>query len=1029
MNYKFSIFSVELSFLVAVAAFAQEVPSDHATRMAAGRELFKKEVRKVLVTQCLRCHGGEELEGEFNIATREGLLKGGSSGKPAVVPGKSSESLFMELIKHQKEPEMPMDSPKLPTESVAMIAKWIDLGAPYDQPLLDQTSQGDWTKRKVEQSAREYWAFKPLERYLPEKFKTTAPQSNEIDGFIFANHLKTGTQSLEAADDRTHVRRLYLDLLGVPPTPEEVEAYLSGNDPQKYNKLVERLLDDERFGERWARHWLDVARFAESHGFEHDYDRPYAYHYRDFVIKAFNQDLPYDEFVRWQIAGDEFEPDNPLAMMATGFLGAGVYPTQITAKEVERVRYDALDDMVATIGTGMLGLTIGCARCHDHKFDPIPQADYYRLVSTFTKTVRSNISLPIKPANKEELAKYVKAHESLATELAIYDKEKLPKAFGKWESERGKESLSSGWSDIELIEFKSAGGATMKQLPDGSILVSGSNVPFDTYTIVLKTSVHSISALMLETLADKSLPRGGPGRAPNGNFALSNLKVTAQPLEGDAQPIEIKFIRAKATFDRNSLESWKAIDDDAKSAYALDPHIGQNHQAFFETTEDVGFDGGTKLVIEMRFNNNTQHNIGRFRLKVTDAIRPVKLELKGPPGEIVQLLSADSSRRSKEQTQKLLQWYANLDPERRALQQKLVDLESNKPKPETATVMVTSEGYKAIRHHTQGGDFLNETHYLKRGDADQKVRVANSGFLQVLMRHPDGVTHWTEEKPENSRTSYQRRALANWVTDVEHGAGHLMARVIVNRLWHHHFGRGLVATPNDFGRQSQPPTHPELLDYLALKLIENDWSLKSIHRLILQCATYRQSSSFSEANYKADPENVTLWRFQPRRLEAEAIRDSYLSISGMLDSKMYGPGTLDPNMTRRSIYFTVKRSRLIPMMTLFDVPEPLGSIGRRDATTIAPQALLFINSPQVRKAAEMLAARIDDGKLMEVVRKGYLHAVNREPTEQELTRTIKFLEKQQASYARDKKENARRLAVGDFCQTLFALNEFSYMLR
>jgi len=1026
MLHRRSLLAVFSFFLLATFAVADDIAPEHAKQMAAGRELFKSEVRQVLVSQCLRCHGGKETEGELDITTRENLLKGGSSGK-AIVPGKSGESRVMKLITHRQEPEMPQDAPKLSSKVVAAIGKWIDLGAPYDKPLVDESVSDDWTERLVDASKNDYWAFKELQRYAIPQVRTGNRAANEIDSFVISKQTKHKTTLNSAATDRQLTRRLYLDLLGVPPTPAEVDAYLASEDPQKYDKLIDRLLDDQRFGERWARHWLDVARFAESHGFEHDYDRPHAFHYRDFVIKAFNQDLPYNEFVRWQIAGDEFAPDNPLAMMATGFLGAGVYPTQITANEVERVRYDALDDMVATLGTGMLGMTIGCARCHDHKFDPIPQADYYRLLSTFTKTVRSNIKLPMQSLDPAGLEKFETLKKQLAAVLAGYDKEKLPAAFAAWDAKRSTEPLSSGWSDAPLVKFKSVGGATLTKLEDGSVLASGTNPSFDTYNLELHTSVRNISALRLETMAHASLTRKGPGRAGNGNFALSNLKVTALPLKGSGVAKEVKFSRAKATYDRKGMESSRAIDADQKSAYALDPLLGQNHYAIFETAEDIGFDGGTKLIVEMKFNNNTGHNIGRLRFQATDAIRPVGLELKGPPAEITSLLKLAAKDRSAEQTNKLVQWYGNLDAGRRALQQKLIAHESTKPKAVTQMVMVTSEGFKAIRHHSQGGDFLNETHFLKRGDADQKVRPAESGFLQILMRHPDGVKHWQEEKPAGARTSYQRKGLANWVTDVEHGAGHLMARVIVNRLWHHHFGRGLVTTPNDFGRQSQPPSHPELLDYLALKLIENDWSLKSIHRLMLKSATYRQSSVFTEASYAADPENISLWRFQPRRLEAESIRDSYLSLSGMLDSRMYGAGTLDQNMVRRSIYFTVKRSRLIPMMTLFDVPEPLGSIGRRDATTIAPQALLFINSPQVRKAAEALAAKIDVGEVKDVIDNGYQWAVNRNATERELARAVQFIEQQEASYAADKKPNPRRMAVNDFCQTLFALNEFVYL--
>ena len=1003
-------------------ALAQQTPDAlHVKRIAEGTELFKQQVRGILKQHCLNCHGGEDIEAELNLATRAGFLKGGESGEPGFVPGKSKESFVLKLLDHKIEPEMPLDAAKLSDKQIAAVAKWIDLEAPYDKPLLDDTSpQIDWTKTEVPENATQYWAFQPL-----KPFKSSAT----VDSFVQAQQKVKGTSLNPIADDGVLIRRLYLDLLGVPPAPLDIKQYVESTESDKYQQLVDRLLADPRYGERWARHWLDVARFAESHGFEHDYDRPFAFHYRDFVIKALNQDMPYNQFVRWQIAGDEIAPNEPLAMMATGFLGAGVYPTQITANEVERVRYDALDDMVATIGTGFLGLTIGCARCHDHKFDPIPQADYYRMVSTFTKAVRANVDVTIKNIDLEELRKYEVKQAAQVQKIQQYEKNQLTAAFAKWEASLNGKPPATGWSDADIEDFQSSGGATLKKLADGSILASGTNPSKDTYTVTANTTVQSISAIRIETLADKSLPKGGPGRASNGNFALSNLTVIAEPLSGKGEPVTVKFTRAKATFDRSNLESWKAIDDDPKSAWALDPHIGEDHFALFETENNFGFAGGTKLRVVMKFNNNTGHNFGRFRIGVTNAVRPVELEQKGPGAEITQLLTIESNKRTAAQKQTLLKWYSAIDEEYRQLKQELTKIEQGKPKPETTQVMVVSEGVKAIRHHTQGGDFLNETHYLKRGDPDQKVEVAAPGLLQVLSRHPDGQQHWLDTIENPGKSSNRRQAMANWLVDVEHGAGHLVARVLVNRLWHHHLGRGLVETPSDFGGQGTPPSHPDLLDHLANRLISESWSLKAIHRDILNSATYRQSSNFDESKYQADLDNRSLWRFQPRRLEAEAIRDSMLSASGMLDATMYGKGTLDQNSRRRSIYFTVKRSKLIPMMALFDSPEPLGSIGRRSATTIAPQALAFINNPQVRTAAEYLATLVTQksDQLEEQIKAGYLRVTGRQPSKQETSWAVAFVTSQAESYQTDKIKNAKQLAMGDFCQVLFGLNDFIYL--
>jgi len=337
---------------------------------------------------------------------------------------------------------------------------------------------------------------------------------------------------------------------------------------------------------------------------------------------------------------------------------------------------------------------------------------------------------------------------------------------------------------------------------------------------------------------------------------------------------------------------------------------------------------------------------------------------------------------------------------------------------------VCSEGVPAIRLHTQGADFFEKSYYLKRGDPNQKNGEAQAGFLQVLSRAPDGEAHWKVAAPAGSKLSYRRTGLANWITDKDYGAGHLLARVMVNRLWQHHMGRGIVATPNDFGAQGARPTHPELLDYLAGELIANGWKLKPIHRQIMLSSAYMQSSDFNEKGFAADSENMLLWRHPKMRLEAEAIRDSMLFVSGMLDETMYGPGTLDESMKRRSIYFFVKRSKLIPLMTLFDAPEPLSSMGNRVSTTIAPQALALMNNPQVRQWAKGFAARLKGKTSDDSVRLGYEIALGREPSSEELKDSVKFLEEQRQAYGG---ANASDLALEDFCQSLLCLNEFVYV--
>jgi hypothetical protein len=776
------------------------------------------------------------VESEFDLSDRDRLMRGGSSG-PAVVAEDAGSSLLYQLVNHRKDPHMPKGARKLAAEDIRHLADWINLGAPYDKSLIAGRNEGmAWTRKSIPESARNFWSFRPLHSVNPPPVREASWVSQPLDQFILARLEGANLHPNPPATKRQLIRRLYFDLLGLPPSPEELQAFLSDPAPDAYVKLVDKLLASPHYGERWGRHWLDLARFGESHGFEHDYDRPSAYHYRDFVIKALNADLPYDTFVKWQIAGDELEPENNLAVLATGFLAAGVHSTQITIREVEKQRYDEMDDMASTIGTAMLGLTIGCCRCHDHKFDPLPQADYYRFVSTFTTTVRSEIDVN-------------------------FEKEAYDKAKAAFKREH----------------------------------------------------------------------------AP--------------------------FVRTLQEFERTHLPARK-----------------------------------------LRLEKAWQARPDRFNWVLTDLAGVRGIRWAG-----------------------LVKWAETSDPEWRRLKRQVLDHERKAPKPNAVKALIASEGLPALRLHTQGADFFKESYYLRRGDPDQKDGIADQGFPQVLTSAPEREKYWQTAPPKGWRTSYRRRALAEWLTDVDYGAGDLLARVIVNRLWQHHMGRGIVSTPSEFGARGQPPSHPELLDWLASELIRNGWRLKPIHKLIVTSATYMQSSALDEGKLQADRENRLFWRRPRTRLEAEAIRDALLAVSGTLDSSMYGPGTLDETSARRSIYFTVKRSHLIPMLQVFDAPDALQGIGERPTTTIAPQALLMMNNLNVRRYAREFARRAAAGTISQTIRRAYMIALSRDPNPEELTQSIAFVNEQEKLYGNAGKKDLRELALTDFCQALMCLNEFVYV--
>jgi len=1009
---------------------APKVSEKHAAQMAKGLALFKSDVRMLLKQHCVKCHGGDKIRGDLDLTTRAGLLKGGEEG-PSVIPGKAGESFLMTVLRHEEEPFMPAKADKLSPDALKKIADWINLGAPYDQPLVKQSIAGKGMQ--VTDDDRNFWAFAPLKAVKAPVVQQKNWPANDIDRFVLRKLESAKLQPNGLADPRTQIRRLYFDLIGLPPSPAEVAAFVADPSEQAYAKVVDRLLASKHYGERWGRHWLDVARFAESHGFEQDYNRNFAFHYRDFVIQALNADMPYDQFVKWQIAGDELAPDNPLAMKATGFLGAGVFPTQLTEKEFESARYDELDDMANTTGTAMLGLTIGCARCHDHKFDPIPVRDYYRFINTFATTIRSEIDLPVNGDLTEATAKWEKAHAPLTAALAKFEKDELPRRFALWAKNPPKSALQKqDWMILDHLQLKSLDGATFSKQADGSFLVGGKNPANDRWVLTAELQTMGLNAIRIEALTDKSMPRNGPGRAGNGNFALSDIRVFAASKKG-GQRAPVKLVNPKATHQQNTagLSVASSIDGDKrKSGWAVDfGGIGKEQAAVFEFAAPVGFEGGTILTVEMDFYVNTRHTIGRPRLAVTAASRPVAIKGDSSAASVATLLAAVKQAGSVEkldakQRAALLKIYRAQDAEWTKLNNHVQQHLASKPVPKMEKVQVTSEGFKPTKHHADGRGFphfYKQTYFLKRGDANQKDGEATQGFLQVLMRGGKNEQSWQVAPPEGWRTSYRRRSLANWLTDTEHGAGHLLARVMANRLWQHHLGRGIVNTPNDFGLQGELPTHPQLLDWLALELIENGWRLKPLHKQIVMSATYRQSAAHDAAKLKADPENKLHWRRTPARLEAEVIRDSILKVSGRLDERMFGAGTLDERMLRRSIYFMIKRSKLIPSMQLFDSPEPLVSQGSRPVTIIAPQALHFMNNGQVRASAMELARQLKaQPDTAAAVTLGYQTVLGRAPTPKEQKSIASFIDVQEKSYT----NNGRELALADFVQVLFGLNEF-----
>ncbi|HEY1381543.1 MAG TPA: PSD1 and planctomycete cytochrome C domain-containing protein, partial [Gemmataceae bacterium] len=880
-------------------------------RADPGTEFFETKVRPVLAEHCYKCHStaAKKQQGGLHLDTRDAIRAGGDTG-PAIVPGKPAESLLLKAVRQTGDLKMPPKS-KLPDAVIADLEKWIAIGAPDPRGVATAA-------RSVSiEEGRKFWSFQPLRRpALPEISNAKAQISNPIDRFIVAKLHEKGITPNPPADRRTLIRRVYFDVIGLPPTPAEVAAFVNDPDPNAYAKLIDKLLASPHYGERWGRHWLDLARFGESSGYEHDNDRPYAYQYRDFVIEALNRDVPFDRFVRWQIAGDQLEPDNPLAVKATGFLAAGTMNGQVTEREAEPARYEVFDDWVGTTGTAFLGLTVGCARCHDHKYDPIPSRDYYNLAANFTRAVRANVTVP----------------RGAGRDLSACDPPPDP------------------WVMLEAQAVKAGGGKgsghTLTRQPDGSYLFTRVNGEIGPVEFVAEAPLATITAVRIDALTDETLPNYGPGLGDHGNFTLSNFAVPAGPAEGKPTRVKLKLVR--------STTGAKG------GAWSVDrQHAGRDQSAVYDM---AGLAVGPVLRFQLSFPGDSpagRQSVGRFRLSVCGGEAPNEFQ-----------------------------------PPRR------------RPPPPHETAFAVTEGVPPYRMMIQGPDLYAKTFVLKRGDVDKKEGEATPGVLQVLS--PGG-------RPEPA--AHPRVALANWLTDVDRGAGALAARVIVNRLWQHHMSRGIVGTPSDFGAQGDRPTHPELLDWLASELVARGWSLKAIHREILLSATYRQSSARNPEAEAVDPDDHLWWRRPLVRLEAEAIRDAMLAVSRRLDRRPFGPGSLDEGMTRRSVYFTVKRSALIPSMVQLDWPEALQGVGQRVTTTVAPQALLMLNSPHVRANAAAFAAELRP--LPDPVTAGYERAIGRSPTDAERAAAAAFL-------AERTKADGPGQALTDFCQALFAMNEFSY---
>ncbi len=979
-----------------VAQVVKAVPKTGATNKE-GLDFFERKIRPVLAERCYGCHSAKaiaenKLKSGLQLDTREGLLTGGDRG-PALVAGKPGESILLKAIRQSGKLKMPPKG-KLPTGVVADFEKWIAMGAPDPRDGKPVMVLGDLVDIS---EGRQHWAFQPLSKPTPPKVRDVEWIRNDVDRFIRARQEKVDIKPNAAAGHRTLIRRACFDLIGLPPTPEQVDTFVTAADKNfklAYQSLIDELLASPHYGERWARHWLDLARFAESNGYAFDKDRPNSFRYRDWVIKSLNDGMPYDRFIRMQLAGDLLTTANqPTSagaqnaldtISATGYLVAGPYTTQQTQKERERSRYEQWDDMVHTLGTSLLGLTVGCARCHSHKYDPIAQTDYYRLAAIFADVGFADTTVNLKPeAYQAARDAYNKAHLPLTAARAKNEKEVLGPLFERWIAEREAKPepiASSPWSFIGPFKAK---------------------------------DVNEAFAKVFEPEHDWDITK---------SYGKDKAKLDWKP-----QP---DWMDGKA---RNDLKG-------ANSAFYLYRTIESPTAQYLSLS--LGADEGIKLWVN-QFEVVAKRQAGPAKADQIKAELPLKqgrneilmkiangganagfyFQTKPltPAKEIAAILKIQPDKWNKKQRETMLNRFKPLNDEWLKLDASVnIHQRDKNPKPELTPVYAAS-----VRGTTYNfGEDRFKVHFLNRGNPDQKRGLAEPGFLQVLMNKEGDP--WFQGSGKESKPA--RLALVDWLTDTKAGAGPLLARVMVNRLWNHHFGRGIVASVSDFGTRGDPPTHPELLDWLAGELIRHDWQLKPIHRLLMTSSTYLQAGEPNPSAAKLDPDDLLWWRRNSRRLEAEVIRDSLLTVSGKLDTKMFGPGSLDEKTPRRSVYLTMKRSQLTPLLQLFDAPDAMQSVGSREESTVAPQALTLLNSPMIREWAGAFAKRMrPDAKtsVPDAIVKAYQTALTRPPTPQERESMTEFVKAQATARGGDLK--AEDAAFHDFCHVLLCMNEFVYV--
>ncbi|QGJ72207.1 Planctomycete cytochrome C [Planctomycetales bacterium 10988] len=922
---------------------------------------FQQEIAPILEQHCIRCHTPGNNKGDLSLATIDNLEENGY-----LIAGDPEGSYLLDLVTALEgmPPEMPKDAEPLNTEEVALVREWISQGAHWpDDLVLHEKSKADST----------WWSYQPLDQSPPPSKKNVKSGFREwkkhpIDRFIFSKLAEENLEPNPPADRRTLIRRATYDLTGLPPTPAEVEAFVNNPDPNAYEKLIDRLLASPRYGERWGRHWLDVVRFGESNGFERNVIIDSLWPFRDYVIDSFNEDKPFDQFIREHLAGDILGKDQPDVAVGSAFLVAGAYDNvkNQDPAQAAQIRANTLDEIINATGQAFLGMTLGCARCHDHKFDPISQRDYYGLYATFSAVTHGAVPLATpeqKAERAKQLAPILKQKKLVETAESKLRAEILARAKSKLETYRQRWTRPPVDRTGTEERFDPVSAKFVRLLCEAQDITLSSNIGFaiDEFevwstgekprNVALASNGGTASG---ESRQIEDFPNAyGPQHANDGKVGARFLSRGNYLTIELAQPTEINRVVFSSARGETTPEHRKFV---FVAEYRIEISDDGEHWVEVANSHD-------RMPVSQKFH-----------------MRRPELSSKHVDHRLFELEITPEERRE----------LARLTKEVATLRREISEV------PVIPSVWIGTRNAQSAE-----GPF----HIFLGGSPQRPGEIVQPASLSVL----DEVAP-SYDLPSDSKEATRRTELAEWIADERNP---LPLRVLANRLWHYHFGTGIVDTPNDLGYMGGRPTHPELLDFLANKLIESDWRLKPMHRFIMLSQTYRQSSDYRQQAGEIDGDARLLWRFPPRRLSAEEVRDTILQVSGKLNKKMGGPGfrlyhfmqdnvctyvPLDehgPETYRRAVYHQNARASVVDLMTEFDQPDCTFSSPRRAETTTPLQALTLLNHQFTLDMAHFLAERLQSetaGDLPDQIERAYQLCYSREPSAEERQACQEFVD-------------------------------------